>query len=228
MAAAYVLDFPAGGLPQVGAFWSLTLYDKRDCMLVENPLQRYSLGDRSPGLRHEADGGLRLHLSVPCRRRTRHAVATGCRPRPVRSTWCCGCTFPPRPTSTTASPIRPCAAWRWGNERAPDAARPAGARAGAGPAAGRGVPPARAQDYPSRAVRLLSPYGPGGSNDTSARLLAEALSRRYGQQFVVENKRARARAWPMSRSPMQAGWLHAAVGGGAVRHQYRRRPAAAL
>ncbi|AOY95704.1 ABC transporter substrate-binding protein [Cupriavidus sp. USMAA2-4] len=51
-----------------------------------------------------------------------------------------------------------------------------------------GVPPARAQDYPSRAVRLLSPYGPGGSNDTSARLLAEALSRRYGQQFVVENK----------------------------------------
>lgn len=61
---AYVLDFPAGGLPQVGAFWSLTLYDKRDCMLVENPLQRYSLGDRSPGLRHEADGGLRLHLSA--------------------------------------------------------------------------------------------------------------------------------------------------------------------
>lgn len=47
---------------------------------------------------------------------------------------------------------------------------------------------ALAQAYPSRTVRLISPYGPGGSNDTSARLLAEALSRKYGQQFVVENK----------------------------------------
>lgn len=47
---------------------------------------------------------------------------------------------------------------------------------------------ARAQGYPARTVRLISPYGPGGSNDTSARLLAEALSRKYRQQFVVENK----------------------------------------
>jgi tripartite-type tricarboxylate transporter receptor subunit TctC len=47
---------------------------------------------------------------------------------------------------------------------------------------------ALAQGYPARPVRLISPYGPGGSNDTSARLLAEALSRKYGQQFVVENK----------------------------------------
>ncbi len=48
--------------------------------------------------------------------------------------------------------------------------------------------PALGQAYPGRTVRLLSPYGPGGSNDTSARLLAEALSRKYGQPFVVENK----------------------------------------
>ncbi|BDB27911.1 tripartite tricarboxylate transporter substrate binding protein [Cupriavidus sp. P-10] len=47
---------------------------------------------------------------------------------------------------------------------------------------------ALAQGYPARTVRLISPYGPGGSNDTSARLLAEALSRKYGKQFVVENK----------------------------------------
>lgn len=47
---------------------------------------------------------------------------------------------------------------------------------------------ALAQGYPARTARLISPYGPGGSNDTSARLLAEALSRKYGQQFVVENK----------------------------------------
>ncbi len=48
--------------------------------------------------------------------------------------------------------------------------------------------PAFGQGYPGRTVRLISPYGPGGSNDTSARLLAQALSRKYGQQFVVENK----------------------------------------
>ncbi len=62
--AGYELVFPAGGLPQVDAFWSLTLYRKSDCMLVENPLCRYSLGDRSPNLRREADGSLRLLLGV--------------------------------------------------------------------------------------------------------------------------------------------------------------------
>lgn len=58
------LVFPPGGLPQVGAFWSLTMYHKHDCMLVENPLGRYSIGDRSPGLCYAADGSLRLHLSA--------------------------------------------------------------------------------------------------------------------------------------------------------------------
>ncbi len=61
---AHELVFPHGQLPQVGAFWSLTMYDKRDCMLVDNPIGRYSLGDRSPGLRHEPDGSLRLHLGA--------------------------------------------------------------------------------------------------------------------------------------------------------------------
>jgi hypothetical protein len=58
----YELVFPAQGLPQVGAFWSLTMYRKADCMLAENPLQRYSLGDRSPGLRTAPDGSLRIVL----------------------------------------------------------------------------------------------------------------------------------------------------------------------
>ncbi|WP_420997880.1 Bug family tripartite tricarboxylate transporter substrate binding protein [Cupriavidus sp. 30B13] len=48
--------------------------------------------------------------------------------------------------------------------------------------------PAHADSYPSRPVRLISPYGPGGSNDISARLLGEGLSQKYKQQFVVENK----------------------------------------
>ena len=42
--------------------------------------------------------------------------------------------------------------------------------------------------WPERPVRLISPYGPGGSNDISARILAEELGRRLGQQFNVENR----------------------------------------
>lgn len=42
--------------------------------------------------------------------------------------------------------------------------------------------------WPDKTVRLISPYGAGGSNDISARILAEQLSKRLGQQFIVENK----------------------------------------
>ena len=62
--ADYLLAFPADRLPQVGAFWSLTMYRKSDCMLVENDLNRYSLGDRSPQLRYDADGGLRIQMGA--------------------------------------------------------------------------------------------------------------------------------------------------------------------
>lgn len=59
---AYRLDFAADNLPDVRAFWSLTMYDKGDCMLVPNDIARYSLGDRSPTLTHGADGSLSLYL----------------------------------------------------------------------------------------------------------------------------------------------------------------------
>lgn len=48
--------------------------------------------------------------------------------------------------------------------------------------------PAWAQAWPGGPVRLVSPYGPGGSNDILSRVLAEHLARRLGQPFVVENK----------------------------------------
>jgi tripartite-type tricarboxylate transporter receptor subunit TctC len=48
--------------------------------------------------------------------------------------------------------------------------------------------PAVAQSYPSKAVRMIVPYPPGGGNDTLARLFAAKLSDRMGQQFVVENR----------------------------------------
>jgi tripartite-type tricarboxylate transporter receptor subunit TctC len=47
---------------------------------------------------------------------------------------------------------------------------------------------ARAQAYPARPVRIISGFPPGGSNDLYARLIAQWLSERLGQQFFVENR----------------------------------------
>ena len=46
--------------PPVGAFWSVTMYDTPDFYLVENPIDRYSIGDRTPGLRYADDGSLTI------------------------------------------------------------------------------------------------------------------------------------------------------------------------
>jgi tripartite-type tricarboxylate transporter receptor subunit TctC len=45
-----------------------------------------------------------------------------------------------------------------------------------------------AQTYPSRPVRLIVPFGPGGGTDIVARLIGQWLSERLGQQFVIENR----------------------------------------
>src|SRR5882724_9635329 len=47
---------------------------------------------------------------------------------------------------------------------------------------------ARAQAYPSRPVRFIVPFPPGGSADPIARVLANQLSEIWGQQAVIENK----------------------------------------
>lgn len=43
-------------------------------------------------------------------------------------------------------------------------------------------------DWPSRIVRLVSPYAVGGASDISLRILAEQFGRTFNQQFIVENK----------------------------------------
>jgi hypothetical protein len=56
----YTLRFPPGGLPQVDAFWSLSLYRKSDYLFYDHPEQRYAIGDRTAGLNYDDDGGLTL------------------------------------------------------------------------------------------------------------------------------------------------------------------------
>lgn len=46
----------------------------------------------------------------------------------------------------------------------------------------------QAADYPTKPVRIIVPFGPGGSTDQLARLVAERLSQAWNRQFVVENR----------------------------------------
>src|SRR5687767_11286647 len=47
---------------------------------------------------------------------------------------------------------------------------------------------ASAQTYPAKAVRVVIPWPPGGSNDIVGRIVAQKLSELAGQQFVVDNR----------------------------------------
>ena len=59
----YTLTFPAGQFPPVNAFWSVTMYDGKTQLLIENPINRYLIN--SPmlsGMKKNADGSLTLHV----------------------------------------------------------------------------------------------------------------------------------------------------------------------
>jgi tripartite-type tricarboxylate transporter receptor subunit TctC len=48
--------------------------------------------------------------------------------------------------------------------------------------------PAAAQDWPTKTVRIVVPFGPGSTPDMVARLIADRLQQKLGQSFVIENK----------------------------------------
>lgn len=50
------------------------------------------------------------------------------------------------------------------------------------------APTAHAQDYPTHPVRVIVPFSPGGAVDGPMRIIAQELSKRLGQQVVVENR----------------------------------------
>ena len=48
--------------------------------------------------------------------------------------------------------------------------------------------PARAQSYPTKAIKLVVPFGPGGPTDVAARLIAQVVPAKLGQSIVIENR----------------------------------------
>jgi tripartite-type tricarboxylate transporter receptor subunit TctC len=76
--------------------------------------------------------------------------------------------------------------------------------------------PAHAENYPSRAVRIIVPYGPGGIADVTMRLVAQDISKRFGQQFFIENRPGAGGVVGMqtAREAPADGYTLVMVGGG--------------
>ncbi|HEV7731009.1 MAG TPA: DUF1254 domain-containing protein [Candidatus Binatia bacterium] len=60
---AYTITFPAGQYPPVNAFWSITMYDGKTQLLIENPIDRYLINSPMlPQMKKNADGSLTIYV----------------------------------------------------------------------------------------------------------------------------------------------------------------------
>ncbi len=59
----YVLRLEKDRIPPVDSFWSFTLYKFPEKLFADNPIDRYSIGDRTNGLKYEEDGSLVIYIS---------------------------------------------------------------------------------------------------------------------------------------------------------------------
>ena len=60
--------------------------------------------------------------------------------------------------------------------------------AAAGAAHAQTISTSAVQTYPTRPVRFIVPFSPGGASDTAARIVGNKLGERWGQQVVIENR----------------------------------------
>ena len=88
----YTLTFAAGQFPPVNAFWSVTMYDGKTQLLIENPINRYLIN--SPMLpQHEEERGRLADALHPERfARRGQGIELAARARTARSIWSCAST----------------------------------------------------------------------------------------------------------------------------------------
>jgi hypothetical protein len=59
----YTLTFPSGQLPPINAFWSVTMYDGKTQLLIENPINRYLINSPMlPDMKKNGDGSFTLYI----------------------------------------------------------------------------------------------------------------------------------------------------------------------
>ena len=75
---------------------------------------------------------------------------------------------------------------------------------------------AQAQTYPTKPVRVIVPYGPGGIADVTMRMVAQSMSQKFGQQFFIENRPGAAGVVGMQagRDAPPDGYTLVMLGGG--------------
>jgi len=58
----YTIRFEKGQTPPVNAFWSMTMYKLPEVLFIHNPINRYSISDRTKGIKFAKDGSLTLYI----------------------------------------------------------------------------------------------------------------------------------------------------------------------